>query len=151
MIGGSEMAYRITENCRGCQACVRPCPTQAISGERHQVHTIDPQRCIDCGTCGRVCPYGAVLTPSAETAQRVKKADWLKPLIKHKTCVSCGLCIQICPVSCLAFEYIKGNAAARGYPFLVQPTACIGCGFCANICPVEAVTMSAGLATTASS
>jgi Na+-translocating ferredoxin:NAD+ oxidoreductase subunit B len=57
------MAYRITENCRGCQACVRPCPTQAISGERHQVHQIDPQRCIECGTCGRVCPYEAVLTP----------------------------------------------------------------------------------------
>ncbi|HPX96198.1 MAG TPA: 4Fe-4S binding protein [Brevefilum fermentans] len=144
------MAYRITENCRGCQACVRPCPTQAISGERHQVHVIDPGRCIDCGACGRVCPFEAVLTPAAELAGRVKKADWPKPHINHKTCVSCGLCIQICPVSCLAFEYVREGSAARGFPILVQPAACIACGFCANICPVEAITMRAGLPTPAS-
>jgi Na+-translocating ferredoxin:NAD+ oxidoreductase subunit B len=135
------MAYRITENCRGCQACVRPCPTQAISGERHQVHQIDPQRCIECGTCGRVCPYDAVLTPQGELAQRVKKIDWAKPVVDRKTCVSCGLCITICPVSCLALDYDPADGSPRGYPHLAQPNACIACGFCADICPVTAISM----------
>ena len=135
------MAYKITENCRGCQACVRPCPTQAISGERHQVHHIDPQRCIECGTCGRVCPYDAVLTPTGMVAQRVKKMDWPKPVIDRKTCVSCGLCITICPVSCLALEYDQADGSPRGYPHLAQPNACIACGFCADICPVTAISM----------
>jgi len=135
------MAYKITENCRGCQACVRPCPTQAISGERHQVHQIDPQRCIECGTCGRVCPYDAVLTPTGMVAQRVKKMDWPKPVIDRKTCVSCGLCITICPVSCLALEYDQADGSPRGYPQLAQPNACIACVFCADICPVEAISM----------
>jgi ferredoxin len=135
------MAYKITENCRGCQACVRPCPTQAISGERHEVHLIDPQRCIECGTCGRVCPYQAVLTPQGEVAPRVKKMDWPKPVIDRKICVSCGLCITICPVSCLDIEYIQAGTAARGYPKLAQRNACIACGFCADICPVAAISM----------
>lgn len=137
------MAYKITEICRGCRACVRPCPTQSISGERHEVHIVDPQRCIECGTCGRVCPYEAVLTPTGETAQRVMKKDWPKPDIHRKTCVSCGLCITICPVSCLALEYHMEETAARGFPILARPNACIACAFCAEICPVEAITMRA--------
>lgn len=137
------MAYKITEKCRGCRACVRPCPTQAISGERHDIHIIDPQRCIECGTCGRVCPYDAVFTPQGRLAQRVKKMDWPKPVINHKTCVSCGLCITICPVTCLGLEYHMEETTARGYPVLSKPNACIACGFCAEICPVEAITMRA--------
>ena len=112
------MAYQITEKCRGCQACVRPCTTQAISGERHEVHRIDPQRCIECGTCGRVCPYEAVLTPEGKVAQRVKKMNRAKPIIDQKTCVSCGLCINIYPVSCLSLEVIQEGSAARGYSHL---------------------------------
>jgi Na+-translocating ferredoxin:NAD+ oxidoreductase subunit B len=137
------MAYLITENCRGCQACVRPCPTQAITGERHAVHHIDPKRCIECGTCGRVCPYAAVLTAQGSVAQRIKKMDWPKPVIDLKVCVSCGLCITICPVSCLALVYFQEGSTARGYPELAQPKACIACGFCAEICPVEAISMRA--------
>lgn len=135
------MAYQIIDVCRGCQACVRPCPTQAISGERHEIHLIDPHRCIECGTCGRVCPYEAVQTPDGVVAQRVKKSDWPKPVIDLKACVSCGLCITICPVSCLDLEYFQEQTAARGFPRLAQPNACIACEFCANICPVEAILM----------
>jgi ferredoxin len=81
------MAYKITDKCQGCQACVRPCPTQAISGKRHEIHLIDPQRCIECGTCGRVCPYEAVLTPSGAVAQVSRR--WTGPsrsLIRKPAC-----------------------------------------------------------------
>ncbi|MFU8827372.1 MAG: 4Fe-4S binding protein [Brevefilum sp.] len=135
------MAYQITDQCRGCQACVRPCPTQAISGERHAIHNIDPQRCIECGTCGRVCPYAAVHTPQGKVAQHIKKKAWRRPIIDRKACVSCGLCVTICPVSCLALEYVQEGISARGYPHLAQPNACIACEFCAQICPVEAIRM----------
>lgn len=41
------MAYRINESvCNGCDACVTACPTQAISGVQHEVHTIDPDKCV---------------------------------------------------------------------------------------------------------
>ncbi len=53
--------YRIDpENCTGCMACVRPCPTQAISGEKKKVHVIDENKCIRCGICAEVCNFDAV-------------------------------------------------------------------------------------------
>jgi NADH:ubiquinone oxidoreductase subunit F (NADH-binding)/(2Fe-2S) ferredoxin/NAD-dependent dihydropyrimidine dehydrogenase PreA subunit len=53
--------YRIdAENCTGCMACVRPCPTQAISGEKKKVHVIDENKCIRCGICAEVCNFDAV-------------------------------------------------------------------------------------------
>ena len=42
------MAFIITENCTGCTACIRRCPTEAITGERKLLHVIDPELCIDC-------------------------------------------------------------------------------------------------------
>ena len=135
------MACLITGNCQGCQACVRRCPTQAITGDRHQVHQIDPMRCIDCGTCGRVCPYDAVVDNAGQPAQRMKRSEWLQPVIVHSVCVACGLCINICPVSCLDLDGFAVHIPPEGFPFLKNLADCVGCGFCAAICPVGAVQM----------
>lgn len=135
------MAYSINQDCKGCQACVRNCPTQAISGVRHEVHTIDSQKCIDCGTCGRVCPYGAVNEPGGAVAERVKRSDWVRPVIDHRTCISCGLCVTICPVSCLGMDDPTSRKSAEELPVLKVPLACLGCGFCDAVCPVGAITL----------
>ncbi|MBR1863337.1 MAG: 4Fe-4S binding protein [Ruminococcus sp.] len=56
------MAYKINEECIGCQACVGECPVGAIS-EKDGVCVIDSDACLDCGACAGVCPVGA---PQAE-------------------------------------------------------------------------------------
>ncbi|HWI62922.1 MAG TPA: NADH-ubiquinone oxidoreductase-F iron-sulfur binding region domain-containing protein [Symbiobacteriaceae bacterium] len=49
------------EKCTGCVLCARNCPVDAISGEKRQPHTIDPEICIKCGACFDVCKFDAVL------------------------------------------------------------------------------------------
>jgi NADH:ubiquinone oxidoreductase subunit F (NADH-binding)/Pyruvate/2-oxoacid:ferredoxin oxidoreductase delta subunit/(2Fe-2S) ferredoxin len=48
------------EFCTGCTVCARNCPANAISGERRQVHLIDPDICIRCGICMQVCNFNAI-------------------------------------------------------------------------------------------
>ncbi|MGD9395089.1 MAG: NADH-quinone oxidoreductase subunit NuoF [Candidatus Thorarchaeota archaeon] len=44
------------DKCIACTACKRICPTGAVQGERDVIHTIDQDLCIKCGACFEVCP-----------------------------------------------------------------------------------------------
>ena len=49
------------EPCVGCGACARVCPVDCISGESQQPHEINQDECIKCGQCYEVCNFEAVL------------------------------------------------------------------------------------------
>ncbi|MBQ8161398.1 MAG: NADH-quinone oxidoreductase subunit NuoF [Clostridia bacterium] len=48
------------DKCRGCTACARVCPADAITGAVKQAHHIDPQKCLKCGSCMEKCRFGAI-------------------------------------------------------------------------------------------
>jgi NADH-quinone oxidoreductase subunit F len=55
------LTYLITDVCNGCTLCVRVCPSGAITGEKKQVHLLDPAVCIHCDECYRVCRFDAIV------------------------------------------------------------------------------------------
>ena len=55
------MQYIINpDNCVGCTACARVCPVNAITGERKEIHLINPVTCIKCGACMEKCKFDAI-------------------------------------------------------------------------------------------
>ena len=54
------LQYVITDKCRGCTACARVCPGNAITGEVKKQHVIDPNKCLKCGACMEKCRFGAI-------------------------------------------------------------------------------------------
>jgi NADH-quinone oxidoreductase subunit F len=47
--------------CKGCGACLKKCPTGAISGEKKQPHAIAGEKCIKCGACVATCKFNAIV------------------------------------------------------------------------------------------
>ena len=58
-LGGTIMAYVISDSCVSCGTCAPECPVEAISAGDTQ-YNIDADKCIECGTCAGVCPTGAI-------------------------------------------------------------------------------------------
>jgi formate dehydrogenase iron-sulfur subunit len=98
-----DLVWRFTQRrCHHCidPVCVENCPAQpkAISRDAHGIVTIDPGRCIGCGTCGDRCPF-EVPTVSKEyqvarkctmCADRQRKGDL-------------PACVKTCPTGAISF------------------------------------------------
>ena len=48
------------DKCKGCGACARNCPADAIMGDVRKPHVINPFKCIRCGMCQSRCRFDAI-------------------------------------------------------------------------------------------
>lgn len=123
-------SYEVSDACRGCIAhrCEAACPKGAISFDHRQKAHIDPNKCISCGRCSKVCPYHAIsnnLRP-CETACKVKAITMnedRKAAIDDSKCISCGACVYQCPFGAIsdksfivdAVEMLKASNAGKNF------------------------------------
>ncbi|MDR2559820.1 MAG: NADH-quinone oxidoreductase subunit NuoF [Oscillospiraceae bacterium] len=56
------LTYKIVdEKCKMCTACIKVCPTEAITGAVKQPHFIIPEKCIKCDACVQKCKFNAII------------------------------------------------------------------------------------------
>jgi Fe-S-cluster-containing hydrogenase component 2 len=48
--------YIDPEKCQACMICAKRCPVEAIISVKQEVHIVEQDKCIKCGTCFEVCP-----------------------------------------------------------------------------------------------
>ena len=101
--------YEVTDACRGCLAhrCEDVCKRGAISFDRYQRAYIDKSKCVECGACAKVCPYGAIADRKRPCERSCKiKAISMKEdktaFIDNSKCISCGACVYQCPFGAIS-------------------------------------------------
>ena len=96
-------AYYVTDMCRHCitHKCMNNCPKKAISIIQDRAF-IDKTKCIECGRCKQMCPYGAIIEIHRPCVRAcaigaISIGENRKAVIDYEKCVSCGACRNACP------------------------------------------------------
>lgn len=103
-----EDSFYVTDACVGCLAnpCANVCPKGAISIVNGK-SVINQDKCVHCGKCKQVCPYGAIIhrqRPCAKACgmNAIESDEYGRAKINYDKCVSCGMCIVNCPFGAIA-------------------------------------------------
>lgn len=172
VLAGAHLATRIKVRaiddqpvpvqCQQCAdaPCLAACPTGALYRDEPAGPVLVEQvKCIACGACTRVCPYGAVHLDAV--TKQVIKCDACASIMDR---VDGPCCVQACPTSALIavtdreqtapalqreFDALvrdetRPGSVGPGVLFTIRPSACICCGRCAKACPVNCIEGKAG-------
>ncbi len=137
---GGHVPYDIVDWCIGCTACTNKCPTNAIYGQRNDIHYIDPALCIDCGACGAVCPVESILDEDGDICRKFSRKEAPLAYVNSELCIGggCELCINVCPFDALVLEVTDEANDFFGQAMVIDKN-CVGCRLCEDSCGWDAV------------
>ena len=122
--------YEVTGSCRGCLAnrCEDVCKRKAISFDHQHVAHIDKTKCVECGQCAKVCPFGAIVNRKrpCQNACKIKAIDISAEgaaSINDEKCIQCGACVYQCPFGAIqdksfimdVINMIRGSEGNKAY------------------------------------
>ena len=88
------MAYVIAQPCidHSDQSCVSVCPVDCISADLtvDRKFYIDPDACIDCGSCETACPNSAIFRAERLPAEWIEDATGTNTFVSALAAVSPG-------------------------------------------------------------
>ncbi len=67
-----------------------------------QVASVNAKRCVGCGKCVRVCPFGAIKEITLRSGE-------VKAEVVETVCQGCGICSVTCPQSAIQLEHSKDD------------------------------------------
>jgi Fe-S-cluster-containing hydrogenase component 2 len=94
----AEMAIPVM--CVQCEdaACMKVCPTRALSRDENGAVVVDSNKCIGCKVCINSCPMGNIYYSSRQ-----------KKIMKCNLCGGNPDCVKYCPTR--AIEYVDDTTA----------------------------------------
>jgi anaerobic dimethyl sulfoxide reductase subunit B (iron-sulfur subunit) len=111
-------AYSMSISCNHCEnpACMKACPTTAISKDENGIVTIDKEKCVGCRYCEWACPYGA---PQFNEEQGVMtKCNFCEDLLAQD---QQPVCVSACAMRALEFGEIDELRAKYGSEVEIEP------------------------------
>jgi anaerobic dimethyl sulfoxide reductase subunit B (iron-sulfur subunit) len=118
MAPNNVFAYSISVSCMHCQdpACVKVCPTTAMTKREDGVVLVDQDKCIGCRYCEWACPYGAPVFD--QTRGVVTKCTFCEDLLAQGMNPAC---VDACVMRALHFGELEELQKQYGTANAVAP------------------------------
>ena len=94
--GDLDMGRVLTDISSAVMSIDKLLSSGTITAEIERVKA-DPQKCVACLTCIRVCPHGAVQLGRVDGGKEIA-------VIADLACDACGICAAVCPAKAIDFQ-----------------------------------------------